>query len=80
MKQGQQGPQGHKGHQGTFSVPAVPVVPRVLFPRRSFLAAVLFLLAACPRRAPNELVADPQDPHRIFAATANGGWRLDERD
>jgi photosystem II stability/assembly factor-like uncharacterized protein len=27
-----------------------------------------------------ELEADPQDPHRIFAATANGVWRLDERD
>lgn len=25
-----------------------------------------------------ELVADPRDPHRIYAATANGVWRLDE--
>jgi len=26
------------------------------------------------------LVADPRDPHRIYAATANAVWRLDERD
>jgi photosystem II stability/assembly factor-like uncharacterized protein len=27
-----------------------------------------------------ELVADPRDPHRIYAATANGLWRVDETD
>jgi photosystem II stability/assembly factor-like uncharacterized protein len=27
-----------------------------------------------------ELTADPTDPHRIYAATVNGVWRLDEAD